>query len=121
MSAVSPSVDGDDGLVDAVGGVVGELDQQQQLREGVVLAGHALGQPALGDAEQLREEPGLDVAVVVAEVLLQRQLGQQEGDLCSPAALQVVEGVDARSRRRWARSRSWWACRRWRAPAASRR
>ena len=29
---------GDDGLVDAVGGVVGELDQQQQLREGVVLA-----------------------------------------------------------------------------------
>ena len=86
---------GDDGLVDAVGGVVRELDQQQQLREGVVLERDAFGQPALGDAEQLREEPGLVVAVVVAEVFLQRQLGQQEGDLVGPAALEVVERVDA--------------------------
>ena len=75
---------------------MGELDQQQQLREGVVLERDALGEPALGDAEQLREEPGLVVAVVVAEVFLQRQLGQQEGDLVGPAALQIVEGVDAR-------------------------
>ena len=86
---------GDDGLVDAVGGVVRELDQQQQLREGVVLERDAFGQPALGDAEQLREEPGLVVAVVVAEVFLQRELGQQEGDFVGPAALEIVEGVDA--------------------------
>ena len=87
---------GDDGLVDAVGGVVRELDQQQQLREGVVLERDALGEPAFGDAEQLREEPGLVVAVVVAEVFLQRELGQQEGDLVGPAALEIVQGVDAR-------------------------
>ncbi len=54
--------------------------QQQQLREGVVLERDAFGQPAFGDAEQLREKPGLVVAVVVAEVFLQRQLGQQESD-----------------------------------------
>ena len=86
---------GDDGLVDAVGGVVRELDQQQQLREGVVLERDAFGQPAFGDAEQLREEPGLVVAVVVAEVFFQRELGQQEGDFVRPAALEIVEGVDA--------------------------
>ena len=86
---------GDDGLVDAVGGVVRELDQQQQLREGVVLERDAFGEPALGDAEQLREEPGLVVAVVVAEVFLERELGQQKGDLVGPAALEIVEGVDA--------------------------
>ena len=71
-----------------------ELDQQQQLREGVVLERDACGQPAFGDAEQLREEPGLVVAVVVAEVLLQRKLGQQEGDFVGPAALEVVERMD---------------------------
>ena len=55
---------------------------------------------------------GLSLSVVVAEVLLQRQLGQQEGDLVAGRRrLQVVEGVDARSRRRSARSRSWSACR----------
>ena len=41
--------------------LVRELDQQKQLRERVVLAGDALGQPALRDAEQLREEPGLSL------------------------------------------------------------
>jgi hypothetical protein len=59
---------GDDGLVNAVGGVMSELDQQQQLREGVVLKRDAFGEPALGNAEQFREEPGLVVAVVIAEV-----------------------------------------------------
>ena len=54
----------DDGVIDLVGGVVGELDQQQELREAVVLADQALGQPALGDLEDLREQPGLGVAVV---------------------------------------------------------
>ena len=60
----------DDGRVDAVGRGVGELDQQQQLREGIVLERDACGQPALGDAQQLREEPGLVIVVVIAEVLL---------------------------------------------------
>ena len=92
---LSPSVDGDDGLVDAVGGVVRELDQQQQCGKVLSLQRDALGQPALGDAEQLREEPGLVVAVVVAEVFLQRQLGEQEGDFLRPAALEIVERVDA--------------------------
>ena len=86
---------GDDGLVDAVGGVVRELDQQQQLREGVVLERDTFGEPVLGDAEQLREQPGLVVAVVVAEIFFQRELGQQERDLVEPAALQIVERVDA--------------------------
>ena len=72
-----------------------ELDQQQQLREGVVLERDAFGQPAFGDAEQLREEPGLVVAVVVAEVFLQRELGQQESDFVGSAALEIVERVDA--------------------------
>jgi len=44
----------------------------------------------------LGEEPGLVVAVVVAEVFLQREPGQQEGDLVGTATLEVVEGVDAR-------------------------
>ena len=96
MSAGRAVGGGDDRLVDAVGGVVGELDQEQQLREGVVLAVDALGQPALGDGQQLREEPGLVVAVVVAEVFFQRELGQQESDFVRPAALQVVQRVDAR-------------------------
>ena len=55
---------GDDGAVDLVGGVVGELDQQQELREAVVLADQALVEPAPRDVEDLREEPGLGVAVV---------------------------------------------------------
>ena len=47
----------------------------------------ALVEPALGDRQELREEPGLVVSpVVVAEVFLQGQLGEQEGDLVEPAA-----------------------------------
>ncbi len=67
--------------------------QEEELRERVVLAMDALGEPALGDREHLREEPGLNLAVervigrfraslaVLAEVFLQGELGQQEGDL----------------------------------------
>ena len=62
---------GYDGLVDAVHCVVREFDQQQQLREGVVLERDAFIEPAFGNAEQLREEPWLVVAVVVAEVFFQ--------------------------------------------------
>ena len=69
--------------------------KQQQLRESVVLERDAFGQPALGDVEQLREQPRLVVAVVVAEVFLQRQFGQQKRDFVGPAALQIVERVDA--------------------------
>ena len=36
---------GDNGPVDAVGGIVGDLHQQEYLREAVVLAGDTLGQP----------------------------------------------------------------------------
>ena len=61
----------------------------------MVLEGDTFGQPAFGDRQQLRKEPGLVVAVIVAEILLQRQSGQQEGDLVRPAALEIVQGVDA--------------------------
>ena len=55
-------------------------------------------EPALGDGQQLREEPGASCPVV-AEVALQRQLREAEGDLVGAVGLQVVQGVDARSRR----------------------
>ena len=71
---------GYDGLVDAVRCVVRELDQQQQLREGVVLERDAFIEPAFGNTEQLRKEPRLVVAVVVAEVFFQNELGEKEGD-----------------------------------------
>jgi len=60
---------GNDGPINAVNGVMCELDQQQQLREGVVLQDQALSQPAFGDAiasVNLVEEPPADV---IAEIL----------------------------------------------------
>lgn len=79
---------GDDGLVDPVDGVVRELDEQQELRERVVLAGQALSEPSLRDRQHLRKQPALDFGheamhglllrpglPVVSEVLLQRQFG----------------------------------------------
>ena len=86
---------GYDGLVNPIRCVVRELDQQQQLPEGVVLEYDAFIEPAFGNAEQLREEPRLVVTVVVAEILFQRELGQQEGDFVGPAAFEIVERVDA--------------------------
>ena len=86
----------DDGLVDAVGGIVGELDQQQAVAGRCCpcsvthSSSQRLAMPAVGETARLV------VAVVVAEVFFQRQLGEQEGDLVGPAALEVVEGVDAR-------------------------
>ena len=82
---------GDDGFVDAVGGIVRGFDQQEQLWEGVILERDALGQPPFGDRQQLREEPRLVVTIIVAEVFLQGQLRQQEGNLVGAAALQVVQ------------------------------
>lgn len=46
----------DDGAVDLVAGVVGVGMEQEQLREGAVFAMDALGQPPLGDAEDLGEK-----------------------------------------------------------------
>ena len=86
---------GDNSLVDAVGGIVGEWDEQQQLREGMILECDALSQPAFSDGEQLWEKPGLVVVVVIAKVFLEGELGQQESDFIGPVALQVVEGVNA--------------------------
>ena len=99
---------GDDGLVDAVRCVVRGLDQQQQLREGVVLERDAFIKPAFGNAEQLREEPMLHLAVklvlfgsispyvaILPEILFQSELGEKEGDFVGPAAFEIVEGVDA--------------------------
>jgi hypothetical protein len=79
----------DDGLVNPVGGVVGEFDEQEELREGVVFERDAFGQPALGNREQLREEPGLVVAVIVAEYFSSVSFGQQKGNLVLSAALGV--------------------------------
>src|SRR3989338_7688971 len=59
----------DDGLVDAVRRIMGELNQKQELRERVVLARQAFSDPALGDAEQLRKQPHL-VAILLAKVFL---------------------------------------------------
>jgi hypothetical protein len=73
---------------------VGEPDEHEQLRKSSALAGQALVEPALGDRQQLREEPGLVVPRVVAEVFLEAQLGKPEGDLIEPEVLQVVERID---------------------------
>ena len=85
---------GDDSLVDAVGGVVRELDEQQQLREGVVLERDAFSEPALWRCRAVAKSHGLSLPSH-AEVSLQRELGQQKGDFVGPAALEIVEGVDA--------------------------
>src|SRR4029077_7097476 len=86
---------GDYRLVDAVGGVVRELNEKEELWKGVVLKRDAFGEPAFGNAEELREEPWLVIAVIVAEVFFQREFGQQEGYFVGPTALQIVESVDA--------------------------
>ena len=71
-----------------------QLHEEQELRKRVVLAREAIRQPALGDGQHLREQPALDLRhepmrllplwpflSVVPEVLLERQLGEQELDL----------------------------------------
>ena len=84
----------DDRAVDPVGGFVGEPHEHEQLGKRSPLAGHTLGEPAPGDRQQLREEPGLVVPSVVAEVFLEGQLGQPERDFVEPEVLQVVERID---------------------------
>ena len=93
--------------------------EQQQLGEGVVLAASRTRPASAGDAEQLREEPGLVVCRSSSpEVLLQRQLGEQKGDLLrrrrlrSSSVWMLGLADDA------ARSRSWSACRRSRATSS---
>jgi hypothetical protein len=84
---------GEDGLVNAVSGIVRERDQQQKLRESVVFERNAFGDPAFSDGEQLRKETRL-IVTVVAEVFFQSELREQEGDLVKTAALKLVERVD---------------------------
>jgi hypothetical protein len=74
---------------------MGEPHEQEQLRERPALAVQALGEPALGDLQELREEPGFVMPRVVAEVFLKRQLGEPESDFVGPALFQVVECIDA--------------------------
>ncbi len=78
-----------------LGGFVGQLGQQQHLREGVVFAGHAFLPPAAGNLQQLGEEPGAGVALVVPEVFFQHQAGQAEIDLLLAAVFQAIQGVHA--------------------------
>ena len=98
----------DDGFVDAVRRVVGELDEKQKLREGAVLAMDAPSKPLLRDGEHLGKEPRLNLVIeamllrsvgvslsVLAEVFLQGELREKEGNLVLSSALEVVQGVDA--------------------------
>lgn len=71
----------DDGLVNAIGGIVGKLDQEQELGEGVIFEDNALGEPAF------------HIAVVVAEVFLQREFRQEEGYFLGTTALEIVQGM----------------------------
>ena len=75
---------------------MGELDEQQQLREGIILKSNAISDPASGDGEQLRKKPWFVVAVVVSKVLFEGQFGQQEGDFIGSVAFEVVKSVDTR-------------------------
>ena len=116
LNAGVPSARGDDGLVNPVGGIVCELDQEQQLRERVVLEREAFGEPALCDGEKLREEPWSCRSVVVAEVSFKRRLGQEKATSLLRRRL--------RSSRVWMLDfptmggfRSWSGCQRWRGPA----
>ena len=98
---------GYDSIVNPIRCVMRELDQQQQLREGVVLERDAFIEPAFGNAEQLREEPMLHLSVklvlfgsislyvaILPEIFFQREFGQQEGNFVEPAALEIIEGMD---------------------------
>lgn len=78
----------DDRLVDAVGGAIGQLMQQQHLHERVVLELDVAGDPLPGDPDELRERPGL-----VGEVAPVDALGDLEDDFLLAALTQVVEGV----------------------------
>ena len=95
LEGLLAGVEVDDGLVDAVSSVVGELQEQQQLRKGIVLEDDALAYPAPGQVQELGEEPGFHIAIVVSEVFLQHQFSQEKDHLLLPAALEVVQGVDA--------------------------
>jgi hypothetical protein len=69
------SVSRNDGLVNAVGGILAILDPQQQLRERVVFQYQALAHPAACDVEQVGEQPRLGVLLLVAEIVFQNPLG----------------------------------------------
>jgi hypothetical protein len=81
-------------LVDPVGRVVVVFDQQQQLGEGVVLADQALGQPLAADGQQVGEQPGFDVLLIVPEMVFQQAFGKPESDLLGAFGPQVVQAVD---------------------------
>ena len=60
-----------DGRVNLIGGIVGEFEQEQQLRERVVLAGEAFGQPVPGVFSRI---PSSDDAIEALGRLFCREL-----------------------------------------------
>src|SRR5271157_1252944 len=87
---------GYDGLVNPIPSIVCQLDQEQHLRERVVLAGDAFGQPAARDLQNLRKQPRLGIPIIVAEIFLQDHLGEEKSYLLLTLLLEVVQSVDAR-------------------------
>jgi hypothetical protein len=86
---------------------VGELHEEEELRECARLARQAGGDPLLRDAEHLREQPALHVGVeavlgrpvgprfaVSAKLLLEGELRQQERHFVQTMVPQVVQRVD---------------------------
>jgi hypothetical protein len=76
-----PAVPLDDGAMDPLGGGVAPLGEEQQLRVGAVagVRHDALVDPAPGDRRQLREQPGLRLAVLTG-VVVERPLRHREDD-----------------------------------------
>ena len=66
---------------------------QEQLRVGVVLEVKAFVEPSTRDAEQLGKGPHLQVSVFIAEVALQCEAGQTEGDGLYTLLPEFVERV----------------------------
>jgi hypothetical protein len=72
-----------------------ELKQEEHLQESTVFEYDAFGKPTFCDAEQLREEPRLVIAFLIAEVFFQREFCQRECNLVGPVILEIIEGVEA--------------------------
>ena len=65
------------------------------MRERIVFAVDAFGEPSFGNAESLRKEPGLGIPLVITEIGGQGEFCQEEGNLIQPPPLQVFECGDA--------------------------
>ncbi|MFH1116183.1 MAG: hypothetical protein V1792_19905 [Pseudomonadota bacterium] len=70
-----------------------ELDQEQELGEGVIFTDNALLHPFTAYTEELREQPLLQVVVIVSEIFLQRSLRKMESDLLLSVVLEVDPSV----------------------------